>query len=57
MAMLAMVIPIFPGKKDFWKMEILEKMIQLNKSETDASREEASVHERTFMPLMATLLF
>jgi hypothetical protein len=49
MAMLAMAIPILPGKKDLWKTEILEKMINLNKAETDASREEAGVHERTFL--------
>jgi hypothetical protein len=49
MAMLAMAIPILPGKKDLWKTEVLEKMIKLNKAETDASREEAGVHERTFL--------
>jgi hypothetical protein len=49
MAMSAMAIPILPGKKDLWKMEVLEKMIKLNKAETDAIREEAGVHERTFL--------
>ena len=49
MAMLAMAIPILPGKKDLWKMEVLEKMIKLNKAETDSIREEAGVHERTFL--------
>ena len=57
MAMSAMAIPILPGKKDLWKMEVLEKMIKLNKAETEAIREEAGVHERTFLPLMAILLF
>ena len=49
MAMLVMAIPILPGKKDLWKMEVLEKMIKLNKAETDSIREEAGVHERTFL--------
>ena len=60
MAMLAMAIPILLGKKDLWKMEVLEKMIKLNKAETDGIRDDAGVHERTFLqepPLMAILLF
>lgn len=48
MAMLAMAIPILPGKKDLWKMEVLEKMTKLNKAETDSIREEAGVHKRKF---------
>ena len=49
MAMLAMAIPILLGKKDLWKMEVLEKMIKLNKAETDGITDDASVHERTFL--------
>ena len=30
MAMIAMAVPILPGKKDMWKKEVLEK-----KSQTD----------------------
>lgn len=49
MAMIAMAIPILPGKKDLLKMEVLQKMIKLNKAETDSIREEVGVHERTFL--------
>ena len=49
MAMIAMAVPILPGKKDMWKKEVLEKMVQQNKADTDASREAAGVHERTFL--------
>ena len=49
MALLAMCMPILPGKKEMW----LEKMNQINqepaKSEFDASREDAGVYERSFL--------
>ena len=49
MALLTMCMPILPGKKEKW----LQKMAELNqepaKSEFDASRETAGVHERTFL--------
>ena len=51
MAMLAMCLPIFPGKKEKW----LEMMDHVSAKGTDAgdgfrsSREEAGVHERSFL--------
>ena len=49
MALLTMCMPILPGKKEKW----LQKMDELNqepaKSEFDASRETAGVHERSFL--------
>ena len=49
MAMLAITIPILPGKKEMWHKEILNNLIRDNKEQTDASREAAGVHERTFL--------
>ena len=49
MAILAMAIPILPGKKEKWKKMILNNMTGENKSETDKIREEAGVHERSFL--------
>ncbi len=49
MKLLAMCMPILPGKKQMW----LDMMEQLNtepmKSEFDASREDAGVYERSFL--------
>ena len=49
MAILAMCMPILPGKKEMW----LQMMDQLKqepmKSEFQASRENAGVHERSFL--------
>ena len=49
MALLTMCMPILPGKKDKW----LEMMDQVTKGEAkavfDRSREDAGVHERTFL--------
>ena len=49
MALKAMCMPILPGKKDKW----LEMMKQINEGEGSqefkASREEAGVHERSFL--------
>lgn len=49
MAMLAMAIPILPGKKEKWKEMILNNMNGEKKSETDKIREDAGVHERSFL--------
>ena len=49
MAMLAMAVPILPGKKEKWWKEVIENFTVTNKAETDALREEAGVHERTFL--------
>ena len=49
MAMLAMCMPILPGKKEMW----LQMMDQLKQepmgTEFKASRESAGVHERSFL--------
>jgi hypothetical protein len=44
MAMLAIAIPILPGKKEMWLKEVIENFTVTNKAETDALREEAGVH-------------
>ena len=46
MALMAMCMPILPGKLDMWK-----SMIDQVKQDPNfaASREEAGVHERTFL--------
>jgi hypothetical protein len=49
MALLAMAIPILPGMKEKWQKEIIENFTMTNKAETDSLREEAGVHERTFV--------
>ena len=49
MALLSMCLPILPGKKETW----LQMMNTINeasaKVEMDKSRENAGVHERTFL--------
>ena len=49
MALLSMCLPILPGKKEKWQ----QMMVTINeasaKAEMDKSREEAGVHERTFL--------
>ena len=49
MAMLAMAVPILPGKKEEWKEMILNNMTGEGKKETDSIRENAGVHERSFL--------
>lgn len=49
MSILAMAIPILPGKKEKWKNLILKNMTGENKKETDKIREDAGVHERSFL--------
>ena len=48
MAMLAVAIPILPGKLDAWKSVVLDQMTGENKIHTDQIRENAGVHERSF---------
>lgn len=47
MALLAMAIPILPGKTDQWR-QFIEQVRGARKAEFDASREKMGVHERTF---------
>jgi len=49
MAIIAIVVPILPGKREMWDKEILGKMITENRAETNKIRENAGVHERTFL--------
>ena len=49
MAALAMVMPILPGKKDKWLKMIEEINSPAAKPDFDAVRENAGLHERTFL--------
>ena len=49
MAILAVAIPILPGKLDAWKSVVLDQMTGENKSHTDMIRKNAGVHERSFL--------
>ena len=49
MALLSMCIPILPGKKEKWQ-EMITRMNEAPlKDEIDKSREDAGVHERSFL--------
>jgi hypothetical protein len=49
MALLSMCIPILPGKKEKWQ-EMITRMNEAPlKDEIDKSREQAGVHERSFL--------
>ena len=49
MAMLAMCMPILPGKKEMW-LEMMAKMKEEPMAtEFKKSREDAGVHERSFL--------
>ena len=48
MAMIAMALPILPGKKK-WEETILDHMVAQNKKDTDFIRKIAGVYERTFL--------
>lgn len=49
MALLAMCMPILPGKKEMW-LEMMDKINQEPaKSEFNTSREDAGVYERSFL--------
>ena len=49
MALLTMCMPILPGKKSKWQ-EMMDTLQQEpTKGAFDASREDAGVHERTFL--------
>ena len=49
MGMLAVAIHILPGKLDDWKSVALDQMAGENKTHTDEIRENAGVHERSFL--------
>ena len=48
MAMIAMMMPILPGKKDTW-LAMMAQMTGDNKAEADAIRTGAGLHERSFL--------
>ena len=49
MALLAMCMPILPGKKDKWLKMMDELQKEPMKSNFDKSRENAGVYERSFL--------
>ena len=48
MAMLAIAIPILPGKTDAWRL-FIDELTGARKEEFDASRRRLGVRERTFL--------
>ncbi len=48
MAKIAMMMPIFPGKKDTW-LAMMAQMTGYNKAAADAVRTGAGLHERSFL--------
>ena len=49
MALLAMCMPILPGKKDMWQAMMNQMNSAEGKPETDAIREGAGVHARSYL--------
>jgi len=49
MALLALCMPILPGKKEKWQGMMEQITQQTAKKEVDEIRENAGVHERTFL--------
>ncbi len=52
MTMIAFAVPILDGKLEDWKHMILDTMHGDNKQSTDQSRENAGVHERSYLQKM-----
>ena len=48
-SLIAIALPILPGKIEFWKTKILERMLGENKKDTDAIRFAARVRERSYL--------
>ncbi len=48
-SLIAIALPILPGKIEIWKTKILEGMLEENKKDTDAIRYAAGVRERTYL--------
>jgi len=49
MTMIAVAMPILSAKLEDWERMILDNMRGENKQVTDQSRENAGVHERSFL--------
>ena len=52
MKMIAFAVPILEGKLEDWTNMILNNMLGDNKKATDESRENAGVHERSYLQKM-----
>ena len=52
MKMIAFAVPILEGKLEDWTKMILNTMLGDNKKATDQSRENAGVHERSYLQKM-----
>ena len=50
--MIAFAVPILEGKLEDWTNMILNNMLGDNKKATDESRENAGVHERSYLQKM-----
>ncbi len=48
-SLIAIALPILPGKIEIWKTKILEGMLGENKKNTDAIRYAAGVRERSYL--------
>ena len=48
-SLIAIALPILPGKIEIWKTKILERMLGENKKNTDAIRYAAGVRERSYL--------
>ena len=48
-SLIALAIPILPGKVEAWKTKILNRMLGENKKDTDAIRHAAGVRERSYL--------
>ena len=48
-SLIAIALPILPGKIDIWKTKVLERMLGDNKKDADAIRNAAGVRERLYL--------
>ena len=51
-SLIAIALPILPGKIEIWRTKNLEKMLGENKEDTDAIRFAARVRERSYLQEM-----
>ena len=49
MAMLAVMVPILPGKREMWEKEIIERFHSYGTREDRCHPGRGGVHERTFL--------
>ena len=48
-SLIAIALPILPGKIEIWKTKMLERMLGDNKKDADALRHAAGVRERSYL--------